>query len=123
MFEKVSVLMDCATVSFEEFVAVDDYNVCTTPIMADKDILELDKKNTIGADSNYKNKRNKAALVSTSFEVRYIMKNMRIYLHAHSKGQMNNKMEGIEKLVDPFMLKKTMQRKLSNYFPEKNINV
>ncbi|GFV82780.1 SCAN domain-containing protein 3 [Trichonephila clavipes] len=41
MFEKVYVLLDCLTVSSEDFVAVDDDNVCTAPIEADKDILDF----------------------------------------------------------------------------------
>ncbi|GFV17460.1 hypothetical protein TNCV_4009011 [Trichonephila clavipes] len=36
---KTPIGLDCPTVSSEEFVVVDDVNVCTTPIMADKDIL------------------------------------------------------------------------------------
>ncbi|GFT66744.1 hypothetical protein TNCV_3423541 [Trichonephila clavipes] len=33
--------LECPTVSSEEFLALDDNNVCTAPIMADKDIWEL----------------------------------------------------------------------------------
>ncbi|GFV93538.1 hypothetical protein TNCV_1988501 [Trichonephila clavipes] len=40
MFEKVPVLLDCPTVSSEEFIAVDD-DVCKSPITADKDTLEF----------------------------------------------------------------------------------
>ncbi|GFY23928.1 hypothetical protein TNCV_4896091 [Trichonephila clavipes] len=36
---RVSVLLDYLTVSSEEFVAVEDDNVCRAPIVADKDIL------------------------------------------------------------------------------------
>uniref|UniRef100_A0A8C4SEN5 HTH CENPB-type domain-containing protein n=1 Tax=Erpetoichthys calabaricus TaxID=27687 RepID=A0A8C4SEN5_ERPCA len=120
MFEKVSVLLDCPTVSSEEFVAVDDDNVCTAPIMTDKDILEFvqSSKNIIDADSDNENEMNNAAPVPTSSEMRNIMKSMRSYLDAHSNGEMNNKMNDIEQFVDNLMLKKTMQRKISDYFPK-----
>ncbi|GFY33162.1 hypothetical protein TNCV_1240131 [Trichonephila clavipes] len=41
MFEYMSVLLDCLTVSSEEIVAVDDDNLYTSPIMAVEDILEF----------------------------------------------------------------------------------
>ncbi|GFX25421.1 transposable element Tcb1 transposase [Trichonephila clavipes] len=43
MFEKITVLLDCPTVSSEEFVAVNDDHQRTASIMADKDILSLFK--------------------------------------------------------------------------------
>ncbi|GFV92355.1 hypothetical protein TNCV_3949651 [Trichonephila clavipes] len=51
------------TVSLEEFVAVDNDNVCTTPIMMDKSILELvqSSKNIIDADSDDESEMNIAA--------------------------------------------------------------
>ncbi|GFV38643.1 hypothetical protein TNCV_2731791 [Trichonephila clavipes] len=95
MFEKVSVLLDCPTVSSKELFAVDDYNVCKAPIMADKDILELvqSSKNIIGTDFNDKNE----APVAMSSIMRNI-KNMcgYGYLDVDSNGKMNNKMDNIE---------------------------
>uniref|UniRef100_A0A8C4RRF5 Tigger transposable element-derived protein 4 n=1 Tax=Erpetoichthys calabaricus TaxID=27687 RepID=A0A8C4RRF5_ERPCA len=108
MFEKVSVLLDCPTVSSEEFVAVDDDNVCTAPIMADKDILEFvqSSKNIIDADSDDENEMNNAAPVPTSSEMRNIMKSMLSYLDAHSNDEMNNKMDDIEQFSPQFRVKR-----------------
>ncbi|GFU77026.1 hypothetical protein TNCV_4521821 [Trichonephila clavipes] len=64
------------TVSSEEFVAVHDANVSTTPIMADKDISEFiqSSKNIIDGDfDNEKNEMNNAASVPTPSEMRNIM--------------------------------------------------
>ncbi|GFX30035.1 hypothetical protein TNCV_2617461 [Trichonephila clavipes] len=72
MFEKVSVLLDCPTVSLEQFVA---------------------------GDFDDENEMNNAAPVSTSSEIRNIMKIMHSYLDAHSNGEMNNKKGNIEKIV------------------------
>ncbi|GFX53596.1 hypothetical protein TNCV_2327111 [Trichonephila clavipes] len=93
MFEKVSVLSDCPTISSEEFVAIDDDNVCTAPIMADKDILEFVQS------SEDKNEMNNAAHLSPPSEMRNIMKNKRIYSDAYSNVEMNNKMTNIKQFV------------------------
>ncbi|GFX01038.1 hypothetical protein TNCV_4580041 [Trichonephila clavipes] len=69
------------TVSSEEFVAVDDDNVSTNSIMADKEfvfgglgrLLKAQKK-TVDADTDDENERNNAAPVPTSSEIRSIMK-------------------------------------------------
>ncbi|GFW86820.1 hypothetical protein TNCV_2809751 [Trichonephila clavipes] len=65
MFEKVSVLLGYLTVSLEEFVATDVDNVCTAPIITDKDTLECaqNSKNIINADSDDKNEGINAAPV------------------------------------------------------------
>ncbi|GFU16040.1 SCAN domain-containing protein 3 [Trichonephila clavipes] len=85
IFEKVSVLLSwsCA-VSSEEFVAVED--VCTAPMMADKDILEFAQgsKNIIEAYSDDENGTNNAATVPISSEIRSITKSMHSYLDVHS---------------------------------------
>ncbi|GFT91218.1 uncharacterized protein TNCV_4044491 [Trichonephila clavipes] len=83
--------------------------------MADKNILEFvqSSKNIIDADSDDE----KAAPVSTSSEMRNIMKSMHSFLDAHSNGEMNNKMDDIEQFVDNLMLITTMQRNTSDYFP------
>ncbi|GFV43116.1 SCAN domain-containing protein 3 [Trichonephila clavipes] len=75
MFEKVSVLLNCLTISLEEFVAVEEDNVCTAPIVAGKHILELVQcsKNIIDADSEDENEMNNAALVPASSEMRNTM--------------------------------------------------
>ncbi|GFU73262.1 hypothetical protein TNCV_167451 [Trichonephila clavipes] len=53
----------CITVPSEEFIAVDNDNVCVTPIMAEKDILEFvqSSKNIIDAESNDENEMINAA--------------------------------------------------------------
>ncbi|GFX56276.1 DDE-1 domain-containing protein [Trichonephila clavipes] len=98
--------LDCPTVSSEEFVTVDDGNECIASIMAHKNILEFYKssKNIIGIDSDDKREINYAAPVPTSSEIRNIMKSMFSYLDAHSNGEMNNRMNDLEQLVDNVML-------------------
>ncbi|GFX76748.1 hypothetical protein TNCV_664551 [Trichonephila clavipes] len=65
--QETAVEIDCLIVSSEEFVAVNDPNVCTASIMADKDILEFvqSSKNIIKADSGDENKMNNATPVPT----------------------------------------------------------
>ncbi|GFU63633.1 hypothetical protein TNCV_4588381 [Trichonephila clavipes] len=69
--EKVSALLDYPSVSSEEFVAVDD-NVCTAPIMADKDIFEFVQSsiNIIEAGSRKEKEMNNTALVPSTSEMR-----------------------------------------------------
>ncbi|GFW51520.1 hypothetical protein TNCV_4211981 [Trichonephila clavipes] len=73
-------------------------------MMAEKDILKLDQrlKNIIDADSDDESKMNKAALVPTVLEMRNVMKSMRSYLDTHFNGEMNNKMDDIERFVKTF---------------------
>ncbi|GFW60789.1 hypothetical protein TNCV_2672101 [Trichonephila clavipes] len=51
---KTLAVLECPIVLSEEFLAVDDDDVCTALIIADKDILEFvqNSKNTIDADSD-----------------------------------------------------------------------
>ncbi|GFV45098.1 hypothetical protein TNCV_3339431 [Trichonephila clavipes] len=86
---------NCSAVSLEKFVAVDDDNVCTVSIMAEKDILELvqSSQNNIDADSDYETEMNNVAPVPASFEVRNIKKSKFSYLDAHSKDEMNNRIK------------------------------
>ncbi|GFT79092.1 uncharacterized protein TNCV_3094491 [Trichonephila clavipes] len=65
LFKKVSALLDCPTVTTEEFVAVHVDNVCTASNMAEKNILGFVQSSTniIDADSEDKNTANYAALV------------------------------------------------------------
>ncbi|GFS93251.1 uncharacterized protein TNCV_2125341 [Trichonephila clavipes] len=72
----------------------------------------------IDADSDDKNEVQKAAPIPTPFEKRNILKCMPSYLDAHSNGEMNNKMDGMEEVVDKLVLKMTVQRKISDYFPK-----
>ncbi|GFU80569.1 hypothetical protein TNCV_534431 [Trichonephila clavipes] len=119
MFEKVSVLLDCLTVTLEEFFTVNDDNVCTALIMADNVILEFisSQKTSIEAGSNDKDEMNDAASVQTSSEMRKsVMKSKRNYLDPHSNGGLNNKMDGIGQFVDSLMLRKTIQRKIPDFF-------
>ncbi|GFY33448.1 hypothetical protein TNCV_2227171 [Trichonephila clavipes] len=101
MFEEVSVLWHCSTVSSEELVAMDNDNVCTDPIMADKDILEFVQslKNNIDADSGDEIEMNNASPIPTSSEMRNIMKSMHSYIDAHSNGEMDNIVNIIEQFV------------------------
>ncbi|GFV32275.1 SCAN domain-containing protein 3 [Trichonephila clavipes] len=82
MFKKVFVLSNCPTTSSEEIVAVNDDNMCTAPIMADKDILEFVKssKNIIEVYSDDENEMNNAVPIPTSSEIRTITKSTRSYL-------------------------------------------
>ncbi|GFV61136.1 hypothetical protein TNCV_2100111 [Trichonephila clavipes] len=86
---------------FEEFVLVDDDNVCTAPNMADKDILEIvqNSKNIIHADSDGEKEMNNAASVPTSSEMKNIMKSMRSCLDAHFNGEMNKKWTTLNNLL------------------------
>ncbi|GFU63962.1 hypothetical protein TNCV_245401 [Trichonephila clavipes] len=72
-----------------------------------KDILEFiqSSKNIIDEDSDDESGMNDAAPVSTSSEMRNIMKNMHSYLDEHSNGEMKNKMDDVEQFVDNLMLK------------------
>ncbi|GFV54946.1 hypothetical protein TNCV_3144851 [Trichonephila clavipes] len=60
----------------EEFLAVGGDNVCTAPIMADKNFLEFVQNSTdiIDVDLDDENEMNNAAPVPTSSETRNIMK-------------------------------------------------
>ncbi|GFU20155.1 hypothetical protein TNCV_2557451 [Trichonephila clavipes] len=65
-----SVLLDCRTVSTEEFVAVNDVIVCTTPIGAEERHFGACSKNIIGTiDSDGENEINNAAPVPSSSEM------------------------------------------------------
>ncbi|GFV93549.1 hypothetical protein TNCV_1988611 [Trichonephila clavipes] len=94
MTPRASVLFDYLTVSLEEFVAIDDDNVSTTPMIAYKHILKFVQSSEyiIDADSSDGNETNHAA----ASEMRNIMKSMRSYLDAHSNGEMNKKVDDIE---------------------------
>ncbi|GFX92784.1 hypothetical protein TNCV_4876411 [Trichonephila clavipes] len=85
IFEKVSVLSDCLTISSEEFVAVDDNNVCAASIMADNSISEFVQslKDVIDAGSDDEKQTNNATPVPTSSEMRNITK--KADLHPHGR--------------------------------------
>ncbi|GFV67616.1 uncharacterized protein TNCV_4622961 [Trichonephila clavipes] len=87
--------------------------------MGYKGILQLvvqKSKNIIDVDSDAENEMYDATPISTSSEMKNIIKSMRSYLDAHSNGRMNNKMDDIEQFADNFMLKKKTQRKISDCF-------
>ena len=48
-----------------------------------------------------------------------MIKSMRSYLDAHSNGEMNKTMDDLEQFVDNMVLKKTLQKKISDFFPKK----
>ncbi|GFY01888.1 transposable element Tcb2 transposase [Trichonephila clavipes] len=120
VLEKVSELLDCPSVSLEELVAVHNDHVCTSSITADKDILKFAQisKNIIDADPDDENEMNISAPAPTSSDMRNIMKSMCSYLDVHPNGEVNNKMDDIEQCVDNLMLKKSIQGKISDCFPE-----
>ncbi|GFY26386.1 SCAN domain-containing protein 3 [Trichonephila clavipes] len=81
---KIPAGLDCPTVPSEEFVGVDDDNVCTAPIMADKDILKFvqSSKNISDTDVDDENEMNFIVPVSASSEMRNIIKSVRSCLGA-----------------------------------------
>ncbi|GFX31761.1 hypothetical protein TNCV_170941 [Trichonephila clavipes] len=81
MLEKVTILLKCPAVSSEEFIAVVDHKVCTTPIMANKDILEFvqSSEGIIDTHFNDENEKNNIAPVPTSSKMRNTMKKMRSF--------------------------------------------
>ncbi|GFW75093.1 uncharacterized protein TNCV_447981 [Trichonephila clavipes] len=119
-YEKICAILYCPAISSEKFVAVDHENLRTTSAMADKGIWSLFKaqKDIIDVDSDDENEINNAPHVPTSSEIKNIRKSVRSYLDAHSNGEMNNKLDDVEQFVDYLMLKKTKQRKTSDYFPK-----
>ncbi|GFU92665.1 hypothetical protein TNCV_4795931 [Trichonephila clavipes] len=74
--------LDCLNVLSEEFVALDDNNVCTAPIMADKDILELvqSSENIIVTNFDEEIEFNIKTPVPMPPEMRNIMKRMRTHI-------------------------------------------
>ncbi|GFT74953.1 uncharacterized protein TNCV_2445611 [Trichonephila clavipes] len=88
--------------------------------MADKDILELvqSSKNIIYAESDDEKEMTNADPVPMATEMRKIRKSMSSYLDTPSNGEIKNKMDDIQQFVDNLMLKKTMQKKISDYFPK-----
>ncbi|GFW71146.1 hypothetical protein TNCV_91891 [Trichonephila clavipes] len=99
----MSVLLDCLIVLSEEFVAVDDDNLCTASFMADKDTMEFvqSSKNIVGADSDDENELNYVVALPTSSEMKNIMKNMRSYLDAHFIGRSGVISDGLSHLAIP----------------------
>ncbi|GFV33226.1 hypothetical protein TNCV_4635151 [Trichonephila clavipes] len=102
LYQNILTGLDCLVVLLEEFIAVDDDNICTSPILADKDILEFveSSKNIIDADSNDENKINIAASISTSSKMRLFMKSISSYLDTHSNGDVNKKIDDIEPFLE-----------------------
>ncbi|GFV37518.1 hypothetical protein TNCV_127291 [Trichonephila clavipes] len=88
---KTPIPLACPILLSKELMAVDD-NVCTDPIIADKDILEFvqSSKDIIAADCDDENEMNNAAYVPITSEMRNVMKD------SHSNGEINNKMDDIE---------------------------
>ncbi|GFW58982.1 DDE-1 domain-containing protein [Trichonephila clavipes] len=109
--------LDFTILLSEELVEIDDDNVCTVPILADKDIFGFvqSSKNIIDTDSDNE-ELNYDVPVPTSFKMRNIMKSMFNYIDAHYNGKMNTKMDDIEQLVDNLILKNDAQREISSYF-------
>ncbi|GFU59987.1 hypothetical protein TNCV_3237731 [Trichonephila clavipes] len=68
---KTPAKLDCPIGSSEEYIEVEDDNVCIALIMADKDILEFDlrSKNIINADSDNENEMDDEDPVPTSFKM------------------------------------------------------
>ncbi|GFU26924.1 hypothetical protein TNCV_1672221 [Trichonephila clavipes] len=76
--QKTPAELDCPIVLWEQFFAIGDDTVCTTPIMADEDILEFieNSKNIVDADSDDENEMDNAAPLPMSSEMRNIMKSL-----------------------------------------------
>ncbi|GFX75810.1 hypothetical protein TNCV_2237821 [Trichonephila clavipes] len=57
--------LDCSIVLSEEFIALDNDDVCTAPTMIEKDILEFveSSKNIIDADSDDEDEMNNVQLL------------------------------------------------------------
>ncbi|GFU92593.1 hypothetical protein TNCV_4795211 [Trichonephila clavipes] len=72
---------DCPNVLSEEFVALNDDNVCTASIMVDKGILEFLRSLTciIDADSDDENEMNNAAPVPPSSEIKNVIKTRQFF--------------------------------------------
>ncbi|GFT83251.1 hypothetical protein TNCV_547321 [Trichonephila clavipes] len=68
----------CPIVFSEEFIAVDNDNMCSASIMAERDILEFVQrsKTMIHAYSGNENERNNVHTVPTSSELRNVIKRM-----------------------------------------------
>ncbi|GFV73009.1 hypothetical protein TNCV_1734771 [Trichonephila clavipes] len=116
---KVSVLLDCPTVSLEVFVAVYDNNEYTFPNMAHKDTLEYVQslKEIIDADSDDENETNNAAPVPMLSEIRDILKSKR-----DSSGETNNKMDSIDQSVESAKkVRKKNQIKVSDYVRNRDL--
>lgn len=122
MFGKVSALLDCPTLSLNEYVAVDD-NVCTAPIMTQKEIVEIvqnpNDSTYVDSDDESENGISDAVPVPSTSEMRKIIKSMRSYLNAQSNGEMDKTMDDLEQFVDNVVLKRTFQKKISEFFPKK----
>ncbi|GFX73579.1 hypothetical protein TNCV_2342841 [Trichonephila clavipes] len=115
--------LDCPTVSSEEFVAVDDDNVCTAsqlwqtktfwslfkaPIPTSSEMMSIMK------NSDEENKMKNVVPVPTPSEMRNVIKSMRSYLDMHPNSEMNNEMDDIQQ----FVAKNTMHRKVSDCLPK-----
>ncbi|GFU11278.1 hypothetical protein TNCV_4361721 [Trichonephila clavipes] len=80
MFEQAFELLIYPNISLEELFGVNDGNVCTSPIMTDKVVLEfVQSSKNIDADSDNidadsENETNNAALVPHHPEMRNIIK-------------------------------------------------
>ncbi|GFW05898.1 DDE_3 domain-containing protein [Trichonephila clavipes] len=101
---KIRAGLDCPTISLEEFVAVEDEYVCTTPVMVEKDILEFvqSSKNFIHADSDGENELNNAASLSLSVlklaEMKIIKGSSKLANFIHQSFTVNFSISGIIKL-------------------------
>ncbi|GFY15798.1 hypothetical protein TNCV_1284431 [Trichonephila clavipes] len=86
--------LECPLALSEEFITLDDDNVCKSQLGQTKTFKSLFKAKKISLMQilTDENEMKNAAPVSTPSEMRNITKNIFNYLDAHSKGEMNNKM-------------------------------
>lgn len=121
MFGKATALLDCPTLSLNEYVAVDD-DVCTAPIMTEKEIVEIvqnpNDSTYVDSDDESENGISDAVPVPSTSEMRKIIKSMRSYLNAQSNGEMDKMMDNLEQFVDNLVLKRTFQKQISDFFPK-----
>lgn len=120
IFGKVSELLDCPTVSINEYVSIDN-DVSTAPILTEKEILEMVKNPKVSADSDdeFDNGFNDAVPVPSTSEVRKMINSVRCYLDAHSNGEMSKTIDDLEQFVDNIALKNTFQKKITAFFSPK----
>ncbi|GFV59287.1 hypothetical protein TNCV_2340281 [Trichonephila clavipes] len=75
-----------------------------------------ERKDCIAKDSDDEKEMNNAASVTTSSELRKVMKNRRCYLDAYSNGKINNKIDDIEQF--DAKIHNDLKRRIGDYFPK-----
>jgi len=91
--------------------------------MTEKEIMEIVQNQNdstyVDSDNESENGISDAVPVPSTSEMRKIIKSMRRYLNAQSNGEMDKTMDDLEQFVDNVVLKRTFQKKISDFFPKK----